>query len=159
MDKFKKWFKNNKTKGIVISIVAVAAVLMIIFTIGVIMFLMPNTRKSNYGDRCVVTSNNPVESDREAKLKEFIKDYKNMEVKSMEVKCNLIDVIVYVDDKVSISNVKKMGKKLLKVFSENELKYYDIQLIVKSNTANDAYPVIGTHHKEINGSTNDNFVW
>ena len=72
MDKFKKWFKNNKKKGIVISIVAVAAVLMIIFTVGVIMFLMPNTRKSNYGDRCEVTKKNPVESDRETKLKEFM---------------------------------------------------------------------------------------
>ena len=159
MDKFKKWFKNNKKKSIVISIVATAAVLMVIFTIGVITFLMPNTRKSVYGDRCEVTKKNPVESDRETKIKEFIKDYKNMEFSSFEVKCNLIDVIITVDEKVSISNVKKMGKKLLKVFSEDELKYYDIQLMVKSNKENDAYPIIGTHHKEINGSTNENFVW
>lgn len=160
MDKIKKWFKNNKKKSIIISIVVIATILLIIFTISVISFLMPNTRKSVYGDRCEITKKNPVEKDRKSKISDFLKDYKGMDISTFEVKCNLIDVVVKVDDSTSISKVKKMGKKMLGVFSKDELKYYDIQLIVYSNKeSSEAYPIIGTHHKEINGNSNDDFVW
>lgn len=83
-----------------------------------------------------------------------------MSLVNFEVKCNLINVIIEVDDKTSFSKVKSMGKKLLSVFNEDELKYYDIQLMIKSNKEDsDDYPRIGSHHKEINGSTNEDFIW
>lgn len=156
----KSWIKNNKKKAIIIGVVLLSVILLIIFSIGVISYLMPNTKESVYGDRCKVTADYPVESDREDKIKDFLKDYDKMEFSSMDVKCNLIDIIIEVDDKVSLSKVKSMSKKLIKVFSEDELKYYDIQLMVKSNNENsEVYPVIGTHHKEINGKENDEFIW
>lgn len=160
MNKFKNWVKNNKKKAIILGIVIVALILMIVFTYGIISFLMPNTKGSVYGDRCEVTKNYPVPSEREVKLKEFMNKYKNMEFVSIEVKCNLIDVIIKVDDKVSLSKVKDMSKKMIQVFSEEELKYYDIQLLVNSNNKkSDVYPQIGTHHKEINGESNATFIW
>ena len=49
---------------------------------------------------------------------------------------------------------------MLSVFDENELKYYDIEIMVRSTKEDsEAYPQVGTHHKEINGSTNDDFIW
>ena len=160
MNKIKKWFKNNKKKSIILSIVLLAVILLIVFTVGVISYLMPNSRKSVYGDRCEVTKEHPVEKDRKDKIKEFLKNYKGMELSSYEVKCNLIDFVIVVDDSASVSKVKKMSKELLKVFTKEELKYYDLELMVKaSNEKNDAFPIAGTHHKEINGSSNDNFVW
>ena len=86
--------------------------------------------------------------------------YDKMTFKSIDVKCNLIDIIVEVDDSVNVSTIKTMSKELLKVFSTEETKFYDIQLLIKSNKKDsDTYPIIGTHHKEIDGSVNDHFVW
>lgn len=156
----KKWIKNNKKKTIIIGVVVLAIVLLVIFSFAIISYLVPNTKASVYGDRCKATSDYQVESDREDKIKDFLKDYKEIELKSFDVKCNLIDVVIEVDDKYSFSKVKDMSKKLLKVFSEDEYKHYDIQLMVKSNNEkSEVYPKIGTHHKEINGKVNDSFVW
>ncbi len=161
MNKFKEYIKNNKKKVIITSIVIVSIILLFVFLFGVIKYLMPDTKESVYGDRCKVTQNYPVESDREDKINQFLeKDYKNIKLVKFEVKCNLIDLIVEVDDKLSFSKVKSMGKKLLTVFSEDELKYYDIQLMVRcSNDKSEDYPKIGTHHKEIDGKTNSDFIW
>lgn len=160
MNKLKKWVANNRKKVIVIGILLLSLILSIIFLIGVISYLMPNTRESVYGDRCEFTSEHAVKDERESKIKDFLKDYETMDMKSFEVKCNLINIIIEVDDKTSFSKVKSMGKKLLSVFDDDELKYYDIQLMIKSNKENsDDYPKIGSHHKEINGSTNEDFIW
>ena len=156
----KKWIKNNKKKAIIIGVIVLALALLIIFSYAIISYLVPNTKASVYGDRCKVTSNYPVESDREDKINEFFKEYKEVKLKTFDVKCNLIDIVIEVDDKYSFSKVKDMSKKLLEVFSEDEIKYYDIQLMVKSNNEkSELYPKIGTHHKEIDGKVNDSFVW
>lgn len=160
MDKFKKWLMDNKKKSIVIGITIVTVIILLIFTIGVVKFLMPNTRKNIYGERCNVTKENPVASDRKEKIEEFLKDYKDMNLKTFNIKCNLIDIVIEVDDKVSFSNVKKMAKELLSVFSKEEIKYYDLELMIKSNKDDSSvYPQMGTHHKEIDGDSNDNFIW
>ena len=53
-----------------------------------------------------------------------------------------------------------MSKELLKVFSADQLRTYDIELLVKSDNENsENYPQVGTHHKEIDGKSNDSFVW
>ena len=156
----KKWFKNNKKKAIIIGIVLLAFILFIVFLMAIIRYLVPNSRESVYGDRCKITENYPVEDNKKEKLEEFLKDYKNTELVDFEIKCNLIDIIVKVDDSVKLSTVKSMGKKLLKVFTDEELEHYDIQLMIESNKDDSSvYPVIGTHHKKIDGSMNKNFVW
>ena len=68
--------------------------------------------------------------------------------------------IIEVDDKINLTTVKDMSKKMLEVFGEDELKYYDIQLMVRSNNdKSEVYPQIATHHKEINGESNAKFIW
>lgn len=160
MKKLKNWVDNNRKKAVIIGILLVALILSVVFLIGVISYLMPNTKESVYGDRCELTEEHAVDGERESKIEEFLKDYDGMNLVNFEVKCNLINVIIQVDDKASFSKVKSMGKKLLSVFNEDELKYYDIQLMIKSNKEDsDDYPRIGSHHKEINGSTNEDFIW
>ena len=160
MDKFKKFLKRHK-KGIIVSIIILIILIAIAISMyKIIAFLMPDSKESVYGNRCETTEKYPVSSDREKTLKEFFEKYDKMTFKSIDVKCNLIDIIVEVDDSVNVSTIKTMSKELLKVFSTEETKFYDIQLLIKSNKKDsDTYPIIGTHHKEIDGSVNDHFVW
>ncbi len=160
MNKMMNYIKTHKKKCTIIGICFVIIIIFIIFLYSVISYLMPDTRASVYGDRCDVTADYPVAGDRKDTIKKFLNDYKTMSLDEFEVKCNLIDVVINVEDKESLANVKKMGKALLGVFSDDEKKYYDIQLIITSdNDKSENYPQIGTHHKEINGSSNEDFVW
>lgn len=160
MDKFIKWVKNNKKLVIKIGIIVVILILFIVAIFGVISFLMPDTKESVYGNRCEITEANPVSKKRKNEIKNVLKDYDNMKLIEYNVKCNLIDIIIEVNDETNFSDVKKMSNKLLEVFSKEELKIYDIELMIKSNKKDsEDYPKIGTHHKEINGSMNEEFVW
>lgn len=160
MDKFKSFLKRHKKKIIVLIIVLIILIAIGISMYKIIAFLMPDTKGSVYGNRCETTEKYPVAADREQKLKAFFEKREKMTFKSLDVKCNLIDVVVEVDDTVNVSTIKTMSKELLKEFSTEETKFYDIELIIKSNKKeSDTYPIIGTHHKEIDGSINDYFVW
>lgn len=160
MNKFKNWLKNNKKKATIIGVLLLFLILIFIFLWGVIAYLIPDTKESVYGDRCEITEDYPIEKGKEDKLKKFLEDYEKMELVDFDVKCNLIDIIIEVDDETSFSDVKSMSKKMLKEFTDDELKYYDIELMVKSNKDDsEDYPRIGTHHKEINGSMNEEFIW
>lgn len=160
MNKIKKWIKNNKKKVIMLVTVLVLLLIFIIISYAIVSFLMPNTKASVYGDRCEVTRDYKVASDREAKLETFVKSQEKMKLVSFEVKCNLIDIIVEVDDSVAVSKIKTMAKSMLSEFSDDEIRHYDIELMIKSNKKDsDSYPMIGMHHKEINGSSADNFAW
>ncbi len=152
--------KKNKKKSTIIGVGLVVLIIFIVILYCTISYLIPNSKKSVYGDRCDITAEHPVDSKRKSSIKKFLEDYKNYNLKEFEVKCNLIDIVIEVDDSTNFSNVKKMGKSLLSVFSKDEVKYYDIQLLIKSKKDNsEYYPQIGTHHKQINGSSNDDFVW
>ena len=83
-----------------------------------------------------------------------------MKLLDVDVKCNLIDLVVEVDDSVEVDKVKEMSDKILTVFSEEELKYYDVELLVDSAVEeSEKYPMTGTKHKMINGESNEHFVW
>lgn len=157
MNKIKKWIKNNKKKFIMIIIVLVLLIVCAFITYSIVSYLMPNTKASVYGDRCEKAKQYPVASERKDKIDKYIKTHDNMKLLNFEVKCNLIDIIIEVDDKVSVSTIKTMAKKMLSEFSSDELKYYDIEVMIKSNK--EGSEMMGVHHKEINGSSEDDFVW
>ncbi len=160
MDKVKSFFKKHKKKCIILGIILVILIAFIIFSYRIISYLIPNTKESVYGDRCEITVNHPIESNREDTIKDIVKNYEGYKFKTFEVKCNLVDIIIEVADGTNFNDVKKMGKEILGVFTDEEKKYYDLQLMIKSDhEESENYPQIGTHHKEIDGVSNDDFVW
>ena len=154
------WLKNNKKKVIITSIVLIALILFVVFLVSIIKYLMPDTKASVYGDRCEVSADYPINDEKKKEIEEFFNGYDKITLVSFEVKCNLIDIIVEVDDKENFKVVKDMGKKLLSKFTQDELDSYDIELMVRSsNEESEDYPQIGTHHKKINDNINNDFVW
>ena len=94
-------------------------------------------------------------------VKDVINENEGMTLSKINVKCNLIDITVKVEDDVKVDDVKKMADKILTVFTEEELKYYDIELMVDSTAEeSEVYPIIGTRHKtNIDGNAEAKFVW
>lgn len=160
LNNIKKWFKSHKNLSIVLGVTIVIALVLIFSITTIVNIIMPDTRESVYGDRCKITEKYKVDSKKEDELKSFFKKYEFVTFNALDVKCNLIDIVITVPDKTSFNDVKNMSKELLKVFSADQLRTYDIELLVKSDNENsENYPQVGTHHKEIDGKSNDSFVW
>lgn len=152
--------KKNKKKVIILVIILIALAISVFAVYKIISYLSPDRKNSVYGDRCEITESIEITKDRKEKIKSAIEAYDGMKLSTIDVKCNLIDIIVIVKDEMEIKDVKTMSKDIIVVFNEEELKYYDLALWVNSDKdESEKYPIIGTKHKVINGESKDSFVW
>ena len=150
--------KKHKKKLIISAIVLIVFIICLFAFKQILSYLNPNKKESVYGDRCELTESIMITDERKEKVKEAIESYENMKVSTIDIKCNLIDIVINVDNSVEEKTVKSMSDKVLEAFSKEELKYYEIELMV--NWPDDPEKaMMGTHHKMINGEMNDHFVW
>lgn len=161
MDKFIVFVKKYRKKIIVCAILLIILAIFLFSAYRLYKFLTPDTRNSVYGDRCELTDDIDITKEREEMVKDVINENEGMTLSKINVKCNLIDITVKVEDDVKVDDVKKMADKILTVFTEEELKYYDIELMVDSTAEeSEVYPIIGTRHKtNIDGNAEAKFVW
>lgn len=152
--------KKHKKKLIIIAVVLILLAICFFAIYKVISYLMPDRKNSVYGNRCELTESIEINKERKNDIKVVVEEYDGMALLTVDVKCNLIDIIVKVKDETEIATVKEMSKKIIAVFTEEELKYYDLALWIDSdNDKSTKYPIIGTKHKVINGESKDSFVW
>lgn len=160
MNKFLSFIKKNKKKVIVTILLLIVFGVFVFAAYKLYEYLTPDTKDSVYGNRCELTEGVEISKERKDMIKETVESYEGMKLSNVDIKCNLIDIIVKVDDEITLDTVKEMSDKLLTVFSEEELKYYDLELWVDSNAKeSEVYPVIGTRHKTGNGDATKKFVW
>ena len=160
MDNVLDFLKKHKKRVIAIAVVLVIFIIIFIAFKKVVNYLSPSTKQSVYGDRCDAVAKIPVDKKAQNAIKDVFKEYDKVEFKKIDVKCRLIDIIINLKEDMTDEEVEEMSKKLLTVIDEKIVNNYDIELyITNSNKENDTYPRIGTHHKVINGETNDHFVW
>ena len=158
MKNFQDFLKKHKKKLIISAIVLIVFIICLFAFKQILSYLNPNKKESVYGDRCELTESIMITDERKEKVKEAIESYENMKVSTIDIKCNLIDIVINVDNSVEEKTVKSMSDKVLEAFSKEELKYYEIELMV--NCPDDPEKaMMGTHHKMINGEMNDHFVW
>lgn len=160
MNKFLSFIKKNKKKVIVTILLLIVFGVFVFAAYKLYEYLTPDTKDSVYGNRCELTEGVAISKERKDMIKETVESYEGMKLSNVDIKCNLIDIIVKVDDEITLDTVKEMSDKLLTVFTEEELKYYDLELWVDSNAKeSEVYPVIGTRHKTGNGDATKKFVW
>lgn len=158
MKNFQDFLKKHKKKLIILAIVLIVVIICLFAFKQILSYLNPNKKESVYGDRCELTESIMITDERKEKVKEAIESYENIKVSTIDIKCNLIDIVINVDNSVEEKTVKSMSDKVLEAFSKEELKYYEIELMV--NWPDDPEKaMMGTHHKMINGEMNDHFVW
>ena len=158
MKNFQDFLKKHKKKLIISAIVLIVFIICLFAFKQILSYLNPNKKESVYGDRCELTESIMITDERKEKVKEAIESYENMKVSTIDIKCNLIDIVINVDNSVEEKTVKSMSDKVLEAFSKEELKYYEIELMV--NWPDDPEKaMMGTHHKMINGEMNDHIVW
>lgn len=152
--------KKNKKKVIILVVILIVIAISFFAVHKIISYLTPDRKNSVYGDRCEITESIEITKERKDAIKAAVEAHDGMTFSKVDVKCNLIDIIIIVKDETEVKTVKIMSKEIIAVFTEEELKYYDLALWVDSdNDESEKYPIIGTKHKVINGESKDSFVW
>lgn len=160
MKKFLSFLKKNKKKVVVTLVLLIVFCVFAFATYKLFEYLTPDTKDSVYGNRCELTEGIEITKERKDMIKESIESYEGIKLSNIDVKCNLIDIVVIVEDEVEVKTVKEMSDKLLTVFTEEELKYYDLELLVDSKSKeSEVYPIAGTRRKTGNGDATKKFVW
>lgn len=143
------FIKSHKQLIILVSIIIVAIILVLIL----LSSFNIDYNKSEYGNRL-----NKIE---EHKIKNTDKLIKEMEALEETKKCSyrlqgkLIYITLTMVDGVNIDKAKEIANKVLDYFEKDDLKYYDLEVILKNeNGKMENYPKIGQKHK-----TSDAIVW
>ena len=107
-------------------------------------FFLSNDSKAIYGSRLEGIEKVKITNDTEEKVKEVLQDT------ASKVEVRLAGRIIYIDvvvkDDISLEVAKDSGNKTLECFTDVEKSYYDIQVMMNSNTNTAQFPIIGYKH-------------
>lgn len=143
----KKLLKKKK-------LVIILAIILILALLVVLVKVMSDN-KNIYGDRCSDTTSYKLSNDTINKAKETIKEVGNIADIDIRTKLCTVKIIVTLKEDVELDKIKDMSNKLLKAFSEKELKYYDFSLyVISENEKSETYPINVTKH-----NSKDAFAW
>jgi len=142
-----KFVRKNKY-----SIIAIV-ILIILVIVGVQLknIFVPDEGKAAYGSRLEGINEHKLDKDLfkniETKLKE---DERILSVEN-KVHGKIINLIITVNDDMSIQDAKSIANSTIGLFTNNELSFYSLQVFVKKNNeALNNFPIIG--YKDISTS-------
>lgn len=142
--------KHKFTTGVV----AVLLVLVII-TILLLRFLIPNYSGNLYGNRLSGIDHYKIEDSKITSLKTEISKLEGVTKVSYNLEGRLINIMITVKDEVEKDTAKGYADQALTYFTDEQKEYYDIELILSSENDNsEVYPLFGYKHK-----TSSSLVW
>lgn len=139
-----KIVKKHKIKIILLFIFF----LLIVFAVvGIINLLYPNSQKSIYGPRLEGIQNYDVNKSKLKDVASSLKEKEEVIKVSNSLSGRIINFIVTVKDETDLTISKSLTDIILEKFTEEEKGYFDFQVfIVSENAENELYPIIGYKH-------------
>ena len=99
--------------------------------------------KAVYGERKDAIKGKEISKDKLAKVESSISNAKKVTARTQG---RIIEVIITANDNVSVSDAKKMADQVSNVFTSDEKKLYDIQVLIKKDKEDASFPIIGYKH-------------
>ena len=139
--KIVKYVKKNSGKviGITVLILVIIAILLIK---NLFMF---DDFQAIYGTRLEGISKVAITNKEKTAVKNSIGDAaKKVNVRTAG---RIIDILIVVSKETSLEDAKKLGEKTLESFSDEQKKFYDIQIMIETDEESNQYPIIGYKHQ------------
>lgn len=138
------FIKKNKLLVVFISLLIIFIILAVIL----LTQLIGGNKNGEYGNRLNGIEKVEISSKVVDQIEKEIKEEELVTKVKYDLKGKLVNIILTVEDAKEIDSVKEIGNKILTYFDEDQLSYYDIQILVKSdNEESEKYPIIGYKHK------------
>lgn len=143
----KKELKENKYTTIVFII------FLVLFLLGGLLFglVMPKRGVPVYGNRLDGIEKVEVTKKQTDKLLSDIKSKSYVKDVSTNTNGKIINVVVEVKNGTDVKTAKELGKTVLGAFTDDQKKFFDIQLYLKNeNKDAKGYPIIGYKNSSAN---------
>ena len=138
-----KVIKNNK--GIFIALGIIVVLLLVLFLLMKAFFPSGNP----YGNRLDGIEKVPFSKKDIEKLEDKMDNNSSVKKASVNLEGRLFNIILTTKKGTKLDDMKDYCVKLLELYSEEELKYYDIQFyLVNDDKKAESYPAIGYHNKK-----------
>ena len=138
-----KVIKNNK--GIFIALGIIVVLLLVLFVLMKAFFPSGNP----YGNRLDGIEKVPFSKKDIEKLEDKMDNNSSVKKASVNLEGRLFNIILTTKKGTKLDDMKDYCVKLLELYSEEELKYYDIQFyLVNDDKKAESYPAIGYHNKK-----------
>lgn len=132
----KKFMRKHKNLVLFILII-----LLSLFAVYYTKNIMNTTEtKAIYGERKDAIKGKEISKDKLSKVESSISDAKEVNARTQG---RIIEVIITAKDNVSVSDAKKMADQVSNVFTNDEKKLYDIQVLIKKDKEDASFPIIG----------------
>ena len=148
MKKLTNFIKKHK-------FISVIACLILIFLIFIVVSIINFKTGSIYGDRCKDNNEFKISNKTINEAKDEIEKLDNVKNIDIYTKLCTVKIIIKIKDDVDINSLKQVATNTLKVFSEDELNYYEFALyVISDNKTSETYPINVSRHK-----TEKDFAW
>ena len=149
MKKFLIKLKNFILRNKLLSILLFLLFLIIIFGLVLIkVIIFPHYKVSNYGNRLDGIDSVKLDDSRFGEIKSGFES-SSLTINSIRLSGKIVNVSMKANDGIDIEHAKSSGSKILSLFSEDELKFYDVQVFITGD--GDKYPLIGYKNKNSEG--------
>lgn len=140
MKKFGKFIVKNRVLVTLFVIIFICLVFALYF--GIKLF-WGDTSSNSYGTRLDVISDIKVD---DSKVKEYLNKNENVSLVEVDTKGRIIYVMVELSKDIKVSEAKSLCKGSLTSFSDDVLKYYEIEYFVTKKDSKN-YPIVGSKGK------------
>lgn len=153
--KMKKFFKKVVKfvmKNKLLSVLLFLLILILILgLVAIKVLIFPSYKTSKYGNRLDGIENVKLTETRVNEVKDKFEKVDGLTIDRFRLSGKIVNIYVIADDNISVDTVKSSCKKLIKSFSEEELKFYDFQVFVTGSGESKHYPMIGYKNKNSEG--------
>lgn len=143
----KEFFSKNK-KGIKIGLIVF---FILIIVVSVWLFALPAFKTNKYGNRLDGINKHKISNDVISKIKAKSSDNDSVEKIDYHKEGRILNFIIMVDSNYGIDQAKEFANGILSEINDEDKKYYDIQVLIKTKDKSDVYPIIGYKSKNSDG--------
>ncbi len=142
---------KNKKRNIKIGVICGIVLLFIVIIALIYNLLFTSTKNTRLDD----ISKHKLTKKEISLVEEKIQELENVEDVDVFSNVKIIKIIVKLSEDVDFEAVKEKSNESIPLISEDNLKYYDVEIYYESNNKeSEVYPKIGYKHK-----TQEAFVW
>ncbi len=135
-----KYVRKNKFTIIAI----VVLIILVVIGVQVKNIFVPDEGKAAYGTRLDGIKEHKLDSELFKNIESKLKEDERILTVENKVHGKIINLIITVNDDMSIVDAKSLANSTISLFTDNELSFYSLQVYVKKNNESlNNFPIIG----------------
>ena len=143
-----KFIRKNKYTIIAIIIL----MLLVVVSFYVKNIFVPDEGKASYGNRLDGISEHKLSDELFTKISDKLKEDEKVVEVNNKVHGKIINLIITVNNDVSIDDAKNIANSTISMFEDNELSFYSLQVYLKKEDKSlNNFPIIGYKGTEASG--------